>query len=52
LPTPNRGTVRYTIRIVEDEWQETGQYSADGTQWLEMFGMTLKRAKPNTDCLR
>lgn len=52
LPTPNRGTVRYTIHVVEDEWRETGQYSADGKQWHETFGMTLKRVKPGADCLR
>ncbi len=52
LPIPNRGVMRYTIRIVADEWQETGHYSADGTQWHETFGMTLKRAKPGTECLR
>ena len=52
LPTPNRGTVRYTIRVVDNEWRETGQYSADGTQWHETFGMTLKRAKPGAECLR
>ena len=52
LPIPNRGTVRYTIRVVDDEWRETGHYSADGTQWHETFGMTLKRAKPGAECLR
>lgn len=51
LPIPNRGVVRYTIRITGDEWQETGHYSPDGKQWHETFNMTLKRAKPGGECL-
>jgi hypothetical protein len=52
LVIPNRGTIRYTIRVAEDTWQETGHYSPDGTQWHETFGMTLKRAKPGGECFR
>lgn len=52
LPIPNRGVMRYTIRVDGDEWQETGHYSPDGSQWHETFGMTLKRAKPGAECSR
>jgi hypothetical protein len=42
---PNGAKTRYTIRVVDNEWREIGQYSGDGAQWREIFGMTLKRAK-------
>jgi hypothetical protein len=45
LDMPNGAKTRYTIRVVDNEWRETGQYSGDGAQWREIFGMTLKRAK-------
>jgi hypothetical protein len=45
MDVPNGAKIRYTIRVVDNEWRETGQYSADGAQWREFFGMTLKRAK-------
>ena len=45
IDTPKGEKIRYTIRVVDDEWRETGQYSADGAQWREIFGMTLKRVR-------
>lgn len=51
LPVPNGGTVRYSIRIEKDAWQETGHYSPDGKQWHETFGMNLKRVRPSGACV-
>jgi hypothetical protein len=51
LPVPNGGTVRYSIRIEQDAWAETGHYSPDGKQWHETFGMKLKRVRPSDACL-
>jgi len=48
IDAPKGERIRYTIRVVDDEWRETGQYSADGAQWREIFGMTLKRVKNDT----
>jgi hypothetical protein len=45
MDMPKGAKIRYTIRVVDNEWRETGQYSADGAQWREIFGMTLKRVK-------
>jgi hypothetical protein len=45
MDAPKGAKIRYTIRVVDNEWRETGQYSADGAQWREIFGMTLKRVK-------
>ncbi len=45
IDTP-RGKVRYTIRIQDGEWHETGEFSADGESWQEFFGMDLKRTSP------
>ena len=45
MAVPKGAKIRYTIRVVDNEWRETGQYSADGAQWHEIFGMTLKRVK-------
>jgi hypothetical protein len=35
--------VRYTIRVVDDTWTESGEFSPDGTTWREFFHMTLTR---------
>ena len=51
LPVPNGGTVRYSIRIEQDAWAESGHYSTDGKQWHETFGMNLKRVRPSGACL-
>lgn len=48
MDVPKGAKIRYTIRVVDNEWRETGQYSADGAQWREIFGMTLKRVKSDT----
>src|SRR5262249_46657472 len=45
IDMPKGAKIRYTIRVVDNEWRETGQYSGDGTQWRDIFGMTLKRMK-------
>ncbi len=45
IDTP-RGKFRYTIRIQDGEWHETGEFSADGESWQEFFGMDLKRTGP------
>ena len=36
-----RGEIRYTIRIADGHWSEIGEFSADGTQWSQVFGMEL-----------
>ena len=41
-----RGKIRYTIRIQDDEWHEIGEFSADGENWQEFFGMDLQRVDP------
>ncbi len=41
-----RGKIRYTIRIQDGEWHESGEFSADGENWQEFFGMDLKRTGP------
>jgi hypothetical protein len=51
MNVPNGAKIRYTIRVVENEWREVGHYSTDGVQWREFFGMTLKRVKSDAaDC--
>lgn len=41
---PNRGKVRYTIRLNEQgQWFEIGEFSQDGIQWFQNFEMTLNR---------
>jgi len=52
-PTPNtlvwgfdtpQGKVRYTIRLTEKgEWNEVGEFSRDGANWLKFFEMTLTK---------
>lgn len=42
LDTP-RGKIRYTIQIKDGEWQEIGEFSADGEKWQQFFGMDLQR---------
>ena len=51
MDLPKGAKIRYTIRVVDNEWREIGQYSADGAQWRDTFGMTLKRvADPAITC--
>ena len=40
---PGRGQIRYTIRIEDDEWHEVGEFSADGSQWNQVFQMDLRK---------
>jgi hypothetical protein len=37
------GKIRFTIRIADSHWSETGEYSADGEQWNQFFAMELDR---------
>lgn len=43
MEIPNRGRLRYTIQIENDEWHEIGEFSGDGVEWNQMFQMDLKR---------
>ncbi len=45
MDTP-RGQIRYTIRLQDGGWHETGEFSADGETWQEFFGMDLQRIDP------
>ena len=38
-----RGKIRFTIRIADGHWSETGEFSADGTQWNQFFAMELDK---------
>jgi hypothetical protein len=42
---PGRGKMRYTITLDPGKktWHETGEFSADGTQWNKFFEMNLKK---------
>lgn len=42
IATPN-GTVRYTITVEGDRWQEIGEHSVDGETWRQFFAMNLTR---------
>ena len=37
------GRIRYTIRIADGHWSEIGEFSADGEQWSQFFGMELDK---------
>ena len=40
-----QGKVRYTIRLTEKgEWNEVGEFSRDGTNWMKFFEMTLTKS--------
>ncbi len=41
---PNAGIVRYTIKIDDTTWSETGEFSRDGKTWMQNFEMKLTRA--------
>lgn len=41
--TPAGGRVRYTVTRGEDEWSEIGEFSRDGTSWMQIHQMTLRR---------
>lgn len=43
---PNQGpTIRFTIKINNDRWIETGEYSMDGKAWNKFMEVTLERQK-------
>jgi hypothetical protein len=48
MTDPRGGKIRYTIRVANDQWKEVGEYSSDGAQWHEFFGMSLKRVSGGT----
>ena len=37
------GTVRNTARFTGDEWHEIGEFSRDGTTWLQVMEIRLRR---------
>ena len=39
------GNIRYTIKIENDTWTETGEFSRDAKLWIQTFEMTLKKVK-------
>lgn len=40
------GTIRYTIKIDPDHWNEVGEYTRDGGKtWMKVFEMNLDRVK-------
>jgi len=44
MDTP-RGKIRYTIRIQDGTWNEVGEFSPDGEQWRQFFGMDLQAVR-------
>lgn len=38
-----QGKIRFTIRIADGHWSESGEFSADGAQWNQFFSMELDR---------
>lgn len=41
-----QGKIRYTIRLTDKgEWNEVGEFSRDGTNWMKFFEMTLTKSK-------
>ncbi|HMW03349.1 MAG TPA: hypothetical protein PKZ53_04400 [Acidobacteriota bacterium] len=43
IPSPNGGSIRYTITLKEKKWQEVGEFSMDGKQWRKFFEMNLEK---------
>ena len=44
---PGAGKVRFTIGLdAQGQWHEVGEFSRDGTQWMQNFEMTLHRMAP------
>lgn len=41
---PN-GTIRYDIKIENNIWFETGEFSKDGKTWMKFFEMKLEKVK-------
>lgn len=41
-----QGKIRYTIRLNEKgQWNEIGEFSRDGANWMKFFEMTLTKSK-------
>ena len=40
---PQAGRMKYTIRMTDGKWIETGEMSRDNTTWFPFFEMTLSR---------
>jgi hypothetical protein len=43
LPNMPGARVRYTMTLANGEWNEKGEFSRDGTQWLPTMEMRLKK---------
>jgi len=42
---PNRGTIKYKIKLTESTWIEDGSFSSDGNNWYPFFHMQLTKIK-------
>ncbi|MDP9192897.1 MAG: hypothetical protein M3P06_14440 [Acidobacteriota bacterium] len=41
-----QGKIRFTIRLTDKgEWNEIGEFSRDGANWMKFFEMTLTKSK-------
>jgi hypothetical protein len=40
---PNNASIRYTITITGDKWNEIGEYSPNKDQWYKIFEMNLDK---------
>ena len=40
---PQAGRMKYTIRMTDGKWIETGEMSRDNTTWFPFFEMTLEK---------
>jgi hypothetical protein len=40
---PQAGQMRYTTRLMEGKWVETGEMCRDGVNWTTFFAMTLSK---------
>lgn len=43
MEIPQMGTMRYTIKINGNKWDETAARSTNGKKWIPFFGMALTR---------
>jgi hypothetical protein len=37
------GRIRYTVQIANGQWREVGEFSRDGTAWMQIMEMNLRR---------
>ena len=40
-----QGTIKYTIKINPENWNEVGEFSRDGKAWTKFFEMNLVKVK-------